>query len=177
MGVIMTSRLAKPLALIASCLGLMLVQHHRGWAETNETRCPDIGSIYRPNPDDPRHRYVYRLRIEATSLADDPLQRRESWHFQLFDRDTKEKASESVLTESCPTGGLCTISRPGSHGENPYSVVVELTDDLRQVPDFSAPRVVILPGFADRSWRIGRNPKIDGDVRGKVVWVRISCGS
>ena len=161
---------------IASCLCLMAGRHDAGWATTNESRCPVIGSVYRPDPDDLKHGYLYRLRIEGTSPSYDPTQSEQNWHFQLLDRNGKKRLAESILMESCPTGGLCTIAPRESHGENPYSVIVELTDEFHEVPDFSAPRVIILPGFVDRDWDIGHKLGADGSVYGKVVWARMSCG-
>lgn len=176
MSVIMTSRAAKPMSLIASCLCLTMVQRHAAWATTEESRCPVIGSVYRPNPDDPTHSFVYRLKIEGTSLADDPTQSDQTWHFQLLDRHSKKKIADSILREGCPTGGLCTIIPPDGPTDDIYSVIVELTDKLRRVPDFSAPRVIILPGFEDMDWHIGHDLGADGSVYGKVVWTRVSCG-
>ena len=172
----MTSRPARPLSLITSCLCLMTVLHHDGWAATDGSRCPVIGSVYRPNPDDPKNSNVYRLRIEGTSLADDPTQSDQTWHFQLLDRHSRRKIAESVLSESCPFGGLCTSIPLNGTADDVLSTIVELTDDLRRVPDFSAPKVIVLPGFEERDWYIGHDLRADRSVYKKIVWTRVSCG-
>ena len=173
----MEARLTKASSLIALCCCLMTIQHQPGWATTNESKCPVAGSVYRPNPDDLGDDYVFRLTIKDTPVADDPMQWSEDWHFRLVDRHSGKDLAESVLRESCPTGGLCRIYRLGSNGEDFYSVVVELTDEMRQVPDFSAPKVIILPGFVDLDLRIGHELRANADLRGKVVWIRMSCGA
>ena len=177
MSVIMASRAAKPMSLIASCLCLTMVQRHAGWAATEESRCPVIGSVYRPNPDDLTHSFVYRLKIEGTSLADDPTQSDQTWHFQLLDRHGKGKIADSILSESCPTRGLCTIIPPDGPADDIYSVIVKLTERLDKISDLSAPGILILPGFEERDWHVGHTLGADGSVFRKVVWIRISCGS
>ena len=101
-------------------------------ADAGDGGCSPVGAIYSPNPEDPDVRHFYRLRIEASPLADDPAQLTELWRFQMFDRRTRRMVSELRLTEGCPTGmGLCSLSANvslgnGRHDGDPYSDMIQL---------------------------------------------------
>lgn len=165
----------KLLLPIASLVCLLTGQLGGGWSAAEGLRCPIIGSAYRPNPDDRRNGNVFRLKIEGTSIAEDPTQSDQNWHFQMLDRNGREIV-ESILSESCPIGGLCTIASVRVPTDYVRSTIVELTDDLRMPSDLSAPEVIVLPGFRDQTWHIGRDLKADRSLRNKVIWIRISCG-
>ena len=165
------------LLLIASCCAFMTMQHCGERAAAEGSRCPVIGSFYRPNPDDTTHGYVYRLKIEAASDAGRLLQDRQRWHFQLFDRHDGRKLADSVMERTCSGRRLCRISPRNGHDEDLDSPIVELTDGLVRVSGSSAAKIILIPEFEEWSWSIGDTLGADGNARGKVVWLRISCGS
>ena len=150
--------------------------------------CPEIGSTYRPNPEDYDKRYLYRLRIEGRSIADDPTQSTEIWQFQMLERSSGKSLVAFRLMESCPIGGLCSIRLPtGDRTGDVYSSIVRLTTGFRQPTDRSAPEAIILPGFVTHPWPVGGNAVSLGyltytepphflDLRNDIVWVRASCG-
>ena len=90
--------------------------------------------------------------------------------------------------ENCPAGGLCSIWLPtGPRSQDVYSDIVRLTSGFRQPTDHSAPKAIVLPGFATHPWPAGGEAVTLGyltytgrlyflDLRSDIVWVRGSCG-
>ena len=170
------------ISLATACEG------NAGRAVAKDRDCPEIGSTYRPNPEHWDKDYLYRLRIDGRPLADDPTQSTEAWQFQLFERSSGKQLLTFRLMENCPAGGLCSIWLPtGPRSQDAYSNVVRLTTGFRQPTDLSAPKAIILPGFASHPWPAGGKAVTLGyltytgrpyfiDLRGDIVWVRVSCG-
>ena len=163
-------------------------------ADAGDGGCSPVGAIYRPNPEDPDRRHFYRLRIEASPLADDPAQLTELWRFQMFDRRTRRMVSELRLTEGCPNGrALCSLTTSvsrgdGPHGGDAYSEVIFLNRVFVQPTDFTAAYAMVMPGFATHRWSFGMRDVKSGyltsdrsmtfpNLGGDPVWIRISCGS
>ncbi len=175
------------MALIITCFAA-LCGNNGGQAFAGDRDCPEIGSTYRPNPEYWEKDYLYRLTIDSRPLADDPTQSTEAWQFQLFDRNSRKRLLTFRLTENCPIGGPCSIWLPtGPRTQDVYSEVVRLTAGFRQPTDLSAPKAIILPGFATHPWPAGGKAVTLGyltytgrsyfvDLRGDIVWVRVSCG-
>ena len=150
-------------------------------------RCPELGSTYRPSPEDWNKHYFYRLSIDSPPLDEDPPQNEEMWRFQMFDQHTKARLAELRLIENCPAGGLCMITTPTRSNTNSYSDVVRLTKGFQRPIDFAAPDAIILPGFAAQSWTFGEKDVklgyfsyegvlVSPDLSTDIIWVRVSCG-
>ncbi len=166
--------------LLVCCIGTR--------AMADDDRCPTIGSTYRPNPEDWDKHFFYRLRIDSFPPADDGTQFEEIWRFRMFDQRTKKLLSELRLTENCPTGiGLCRIANPVRQNTDIYSDVIQLDKGFRVPVDYTAPYVIVLPGFATQNWffddkdvKLGyvsyTGDRIFPQLRSDIIWIRVSCG-
>ena len=77
-------RFRSPLMVLVVTCFAAVCGGNGGQAVAKDHDCPEIGSTYWPNPEDYEKRYLYRLRIEGRSIADDPTQSTEIWQFQMF---------------------------------------------------------------------------------------------
>ena len=120
------------MVLVVTCF-VAVCDGSDGRAVAKDHDCPEIGSTYQPNPEDYDKRYLYRLRIEGRSIADDPTQSTEAWQFQMLERSSGKSLVAFRLMESCLIGGLCSIRLPtGDRTGDVYSGIVRLTTGFRQ---------------------------------------------
>ena len=172
----------------AAAITCLAVTCGGGRAIAKDQDCPEIGSTYRPNPEDWDKRYFYRLKINGRPIADDPTQSEEAWQFQMFEHGSGKRLLTFRLMENCPIGGLCSIWLPtGPRSQDVYSDIIRLTAGFKQPVDHSAPMAIVLPGFTTHPWPAGGRAVALGyltyiepahflDLRDDIVWVRISCG-